>query len=487
MLTLRRKFSILLVTIGLSVLAVELTAAWAILTLVRELAQPMRSMESVLRGLHDTKRDAEHLVEALGVSRWTAGGGAIPADPERVRSLVDSLKNRLATLDASDSYLMRSGIGSTRTLRKHIESTIAAATESLSEPSRTAETTRSIGVVHELIERMEGHVLRDAALQVDHAHNIRRSIFVVTIPCLAALVLSAYLGAVLFKRWVLMPIADLRVAADQIGKGNYDHRISLRSRDELATLSAEVNHMAATIASMTHERVERERLAAIGEMVQRVAHNLRNPLAGIRSLAEVTRAELPAASDLRDIQGRIMETVDRFEGWLKDLIRSTRPLDIHPSPLELNAWLPRVIEPLRPLAESRHVTLDIRLPESPLVISADARHLEQALIAIITNAIQASPLQTTVQIGLSEVKDKKVRIDVSDEGPGVPPELRDQIFQPYFTSKPDGTGIGLALARHVIHQHRGTVHVENRIPSPSGAHSSNPGALFSILIPANTE
>jgi signal transduction histidine kinase len=486
-LTLRRKFSILVVTIGLSVLAVELTAAWAILTLVRELAQPMRSMESVLRRLHDTKRDAENLVGALGFSRWTALDADRAPDSEQVRSIVETLKNRLDALDTSESYLMRSGIGSTRTLRRHIESTMASAAASITDPSRAIETVRSIGIVHELIERMEGHVLRDAALQVDHAHNIRRSIFVVTIPCLAALVLSAYLGAVLFKRWVLMPIADLRVAADQIGKGNYGHRISVRGRDELATLSAEVNHMAATIASMTQERVEHERLAAIGEMVQRVAHNLRNPLAGIRSLAEVTHAELPAASELRDIQWRIMQTVDRFEGWLKDLIRSTRPLDIEPSPLDLNAWLPRVIEPLRPLAESCRVTLDVQLPQTPLVVSADARHLEQAVIAIVTNAIQASPPERSVLIRLSEAVDRKASIDVSDHGPGVPPELRDRIFQPYFTSKPDGTGIGLALARHVIHQHRGTVHVENRLSSPTGAHPSNPGALFRILIPANIE
>lgn len=487
MLTLRRKFSILLVAIGLSVLAVELTAAWAILTLVRELAQPMRSMESVLRGLHDTKRDAEQLLVALGVSRWLAADVPGTSDHDQVRILVESFKSRIETLDASDSYLMRSGIGSTRTLRRHIESTITAANDAISDPSRTAEAVRSIGVVHELIERMEGHVLTDAALQVDHALNIRRSIILVGVPCLAALVLSIYLGAVLFKRWVLQPIGDLRVAADQIGKGNYDHRIAVKGKDELATLSAEVNHMAATIASMTQERVERERLAAIGEMVQRVAHNLRNPLAGIRSLAEVTHSELPPASDLRDIQSRIMATVDRFEGWLKDLIRSTRPLDIEPARLDLSAWLPRVIDALKPLAESRRISLDLRLPAAPIVISADARHLEQAVVAIVTNAIQAAPPQTAVEVELSTFNEHSARIDVADQGPGVPAELRQRIFQPYFTSKPDGTGIGLALARHVIHQHRGTIHVQDRVSSPPGAHSSSPGALFSILIPANTE
>lgn len=487
MLTLRRKFSILLVAIGLSVLAVELTAAWAILTLVRELAQPMRSMESVLRGLHDTKRDAEQLLVALGISRWLAADVPGTTDHDQIRILIGSLKERLETLDASDSYLMRSGIGSTRTLRRHIESTIAVANESITDPARTTEAVRSIGIVHELIERMEGHVLTDAALQVDHALNIRRSIILVAVPCLAALVLSIYLGAVLFKRWVLQPIGELRVAADQIAKGNYEHRITVRGKDELATLSAEVNHMAATIASMTQERVERERLAAIGEMVQRVAHNLRNPLAGIRSLAEVTHNELPPASDLRDIQSRIMATVDRFEGWLKDLIRSTRPLDIQPSPVDLTAWLPRVIEALKPLAESRRITLDLRLPDAPLVISADTRHLEQAVVAIVTNAIQAAPPQTPVEVELTAFNQRTIRIDVADQGSGVPDHLRQRIFQPYFTSKPDGTGIGLALAKHVIHQHRGTIHVQDRVPSPTGAHSSNPGALFSILIPANTE
>src|SRR5690606_7818415 len=108
------------------------------------------------------------------------------------------------------------------------------------------------------------------------------------------------------------------------------------------------------------------------------------------------------------------------------------------------------------------------------------------VVAVVTNAIQASPAQSPVEVILGR-EGQMARIEVSDRGVGVAPELRERIFQPYFTSKPDGTGIGLALAKHVIQQHRGQISVRDRDSALPGPASTNRGAVFRILLPSGFE
>lgn len=487
MLTLRRKFAILVSGLAIGVLAVQATAVWSILTFEREIAWPLRSVESVLRSLHAAKRDAENLATALGRPRWVAIEPIAEPDPVAAGLHISALRTGLDELDGPESYLIRTGIASTRALRRQAEEALRLASEAIDDPSIAPAAVRELSTVHELIGRIEGHVLGDASFQTNHADSIRRSVLIVSGACLVALALTVFLGFLLFTRWIVRPVGSLRAATRRISAGDYEHRVDVRGEDELAQLSGEVNQMASTIDSMTLERVERERLAAIGEMVRRVAHNLRNPLAGIRSLAEVTRAELDESSELRDVQTRIIQTVDRFESWLRDLLHSTRPLQIEPVRLELTSWIPHVVAPLRPLAESRRITLELVSGSGPIVVNADSAHLEQAVVAVVTNAVQAAPIRGRVEIRLARSTANEAQLDVLDSGPGVAPEDRERIFRPYFTSKPDGTGIGLALAKHVIQQHGGHIAFCDDKSTTFGDESTEIGGWFRIRLPAVSE
>lgn len=485
--TLRRKFAILVSGLAVGVLVAQATAIWSIVILEREIAWPLRSIESVLRDLHTTKHRAEELAAALGQSRW--GEPDPPTEPNgaEAASSIALLRSSLDAIDGPDSYVLRTGIASARTLRRQAEHAILISNEAISDPALAPQAARELAVVHELVERIESHILGDAESQAAHTDAIRRSVLGVTGVCLVALALTVFLGFLLFTRWVMRPVDSLRTAAKRISAGDFEHRIPVRGEDELAQLSREVNMMAGTINTMTQERVERERLAAIGEMVRRVAHNLRNPLAGIRSLAEVTHAELDESSDLREVQSRIINTVDRFERWLRDLLRSTTPLQIEPVHLELTSWLPEVIAALRPMADGRRIALAVQVPTHPVRVSADPSHLEQALVAIVTNALEVVPIRGRVDVRLTQDDDGQARIDVLDNGPGVDLQDAERIFQPYVTTKPDGTGIGLALARHVIQQHRGNIVVLARFEPGGGSQSQETGSCFRIRIPALAE
>jgi signal transduction histidine kinase len=129
----------------------------------------------------------------------------------------------------------------------------------------------------------------------------------------------------------------------------------------LGQLAEEVNEMSATVVAIQTQLVEQERLAAAGEMVTRLAHNIRNPLAGIRGLAEATTALHPEDIELVGCQQRITDTVDRFEKWLRDLQQSVTPLKLNLQPVRLEELVGGVMTALRPMFDRRGFVMWWRL------------------------------------------------------------------------------------------------------------------------------
>ena len=242
--------------------------------------------------------------------------------------------------------------------------------------------------------------------------------------------------------------------------------------------------MASTLARLQDERVERERLAAIGEMTRRIVHNLRGPLSGIRTLAELTRNDVDEHSPLAENQDRIIKSVDRFEGWLAKLLRTSRPLEVVAEPHDPTAWLADVVEACRARAESAGVRILIDSSGAPRTADFDAASLEQAVIALIDNAVDVSPPGGSIRVDCSIANEENGRpgwfVQVSDDGPGVQEVLRTKVFQPYYTSKPGGTGIGLAMVKQIATAHDGSA--DCRSVSENGI-ASGKGACFRITLP----
>jgi signal transduction histidine kinase len=504
--TLLRKFGVLLAVLAMVVVLSLGSAVWSVSLLQREITGYLQSISVALGGLNHIKRDLGDLAALLPGSPETDpspwAGEARDAPPgtpaQRVQALGDSVHQQLEELLGSRTFRVRSGISTQRNLQDRIKTATASALAWVNSGDREAglRARRELYILHELIERNEAKILGDASEAVVHGREIRdRLLAVIVITLLTALGVAS-LGLILMRRWVLRPVTELRTAADRIARGDFAHRVPVQGRDELAQLSSEVNHMAGMISAMQDERVERERLAAIGEMVRRLAHNLRNPLSGIRSLAELSKADLPGDSPVQENQDRIVATVDRFEKWLAEMLTATSPLNIEPEPVPVAPWLRALVEPLRPMGAAKGVELRVDLAAAPPEARFDPRHLEHALVGVVTNAIQASPRGAAVTVS-AVAKGTQWEIRVRDRGPGVPPELVERIFRPYFTTKRDGTGIGLAVAKQVVEQHGGRVAVERASSAPegpaapaprgSGAGSGGPGATFVFQLPLRVE
>ncbi len=485
--SLQTKFAVL-VTLLAAVTALILAAALSFgVFLERELVKPFERVTSSLQGLEELKEKSGELTALLpGPGRDEPGAeffrssqeGAVPPPDaglrERYAAASGEVSLALQRLEIEPAWRASVGAG-----------TAEALVNQVAEARRSAETWFESGEaqagriagdehyrVHELIEAIERRLIGDAPTALAYGADLRQIHSTMTYSGIAAAVLFGVLCVMLFRRWVIRPVRALHDAAVRIGKGDFAHRVEARTEDELGVLSREVNRMAGLIGSMQAEAVEKERLVATGEMVRRLAHNIRNPLSAIRGLAELSRRRVTGDEAVRSNQTEIIESVDRFNTWLTDLLSVTAPKGIVPEEVVVEPWLKGLVESHRPLARMRGVemvTTVVGLSRARF----DPRHLEQAIVAMLSNALQVSPGGTRVRVEATG-DGEWWTIAISDQGPGVPPDLVEKIFRPYFTTKRDGTGIGLAISREVVKGHGGEIVVDS---APGG------GSIFRVRLP----
>lgn len=511
--SLQVRFAWLLALVALSAGIVVGSALWSIHLLDREVAAPFASVTGALDQLGRTKRDVWALARLLLGEE--APRVAIPDSPrdgtrapraeepprEEFERIVAELRARVDSLSADDAFVARAGGGAWRNLAARMAGAMESGArwwDTGDEAARHAASEEFLAL-HELLERAETETLRTASLTLDFGRRVRSAALLSLGLAVSFGALMVALGALRVRWWVLRPVGALREAAARIGAGEFTHRVALSARagggatrDELALLASEVNHMAEMVASMQQERVARERLAAVGEMVRRIVHNLRTPLSGIRALAEDSLHDIPqGATEARENQARIMGSVDRFERWLGDLLAGTTALDLKFEARIPAHWLARVVDTLRPMAEAGSVSLRLDASAAPDRAEFDPRHLEQALVAVITNAVQVSGRGSEVCVVGRVRRDagdvREWEIEVSDEGPGIPPELLARIFDEHFTTKADGTGMGLALTKQVMTRHGGQISVSSPAQGsgaePSAAGGRAKGATFVMRLP----
>lgn len=232
----------------------------------------------------------------------------------------------------------------------------------------------------------------------------------------------------------------------------------------LVWLQRDYGSLAEAHARAREALVRRDRLAAMGELSSTVAHEIRNPLNAIAMSAQRLRSEyretLGADEDATALLDVIRAESQRLDLKIRQFLDFARPPRLLVRGVEIGAWLSQAVQAQRALADARTVSLTVSLP-APCDVAMDPDQMQQVIDNLVRNAIEAAPAggQVTVD-GVVDAKD--VRISVEDDGPGIPDEVRHRIFDLYFTTKRDGTGIGLAVAHQVATAHGGRIEVAAR-------------------------
>jgi PAS domain S-box-containing protein len=229
----------------------------------------------------------------------------------------------------------------------------------------------------------------------------------------------------------------------------------------------------------THTQ-ELENRALLGELTAVFAHEVRNPINNISTGLQLMTMNLKPDDPNQESITRMQQDCDRLEELIKSVLAFAKPTEYEMESLDLPLLLRRLLERLRPRMVERHVQCDLRVePECPLVLG-NLRALEQVFSNLINNALQAmsetgnGSLALKVQPVHAEEGVESVEVSVADTGPGIPKEFQERIFQPFYTTKRDGTGLGLPLSQRIITAHKGNIQF-----------SSFPGGtIFTVRLPA---
>lgn len=221
------------------------------------------------------------------------------------------------------------------------------------------------------------------------------------------------------------------------------------------------------------ELARAERLALAGQTAAGIAHEVRTPLGAILGASEIFAEDFPEGHPHRKFFDILQKESRRLAKVIEDFLDLSRPIVIEPVRVELNELLRECEDALRDQAMACRVS--ILRPNSPEIwVTADPQRLYQAVMNVLLNAVQLAPEETTVQISAQILAGGEARIRVEDEGPGILSGEESRLFEPFFSRRKDGTGLGLSLARQIVAAHGGTIGACNR---PSG------GAVFEIRLP----
>ena len=282
-------------------------------------------------------------------------------------------------------------------------------------------------------------------------------------------------------------VLTLTQATRKIKEGEMDYRIEDQLKDEFREMASSFNDMAISIKEQQTKIQQAERLAAVGELAAGLAHEVKNPLAGIKVSIEVLKSELNLEQEDKEIFLRIINEINRIEALLKNMLNYARPSKPQPEPVSIHEIVDNILKiseySLKSPSDTSRLTKDINFVKDYAAdfpkIYADPGQLQQVFLNLILNGMDAIAGKGTITIKTSKEQDDTVQIQISDTGKGIAPELLGSVFNPFFTTKSKGNGLGLAICKRLIEQHGGAISVFN---NPEGG-----GTTFIITLPEKQE
>jgi signal transduction histidine kinase len=286
------------------------------------------------------------------------------------------------------------------------------------------------------------------------------------------------LASVVIAHRFLVPIRTLTDGVKAVAAGDLGREVEVRSKDEIGLLAREFNAMAASLSRQRAELLRAERLAAVGRISAQITHEIRNPLNAIGLNAELLGDEVSASPEAKALVGAIQREVDRLEGITEQYLRFARLPKPALAREDLNDIVGGLAAFVRPEMAAASVEMRLELaPELPAV-KVDEGQLRAALLNLLRNSREAMPGGGSVTVGTRSVPEGAVEVTIQDTGGGIPAEDLTRIFDPFYSTKEKGTGLGLAFTQQVVKEHGGTLRCESAIGR---------GTSFTVSLPAAEE
>jgi len=287
---------------------------------------------------------------------------------------------------------------------------------------------------------------------------------------------------VVLTYFIQRPLIELQEKIGKVGSGDLNVTVRFAKRDdEIGELGRNFNQMVTQLRE-SREEIERlhrtqmsraEHLATMGEVATGLAHEIRNPLAGIAGVIDIVARDLPPASPARGVIKDVRQEISQINRIIGDLLQTARPHPPERRRSDLNVTVEHSVMLARQQALSKPIGIVLnKRPELPEV-EHDSDQIHQVLLNLLLNSIQAIDGTGKILVEL-EPRNDLVAISVSDSGRGISSQDLPNIFRPFYTTKRNGTGLGLSLARRIVEEHQGRIEVSSSVGT---------GTKFTVLLP----
>ena len=339
------------------------------------------------------------------------------------------------TGDEFDSTIVRRALGKGRLVRYEFYSPVLVEKE-------------VIGIFHiTLTNEAYLHVIRLVWIKM---------IMLGILSLLVGVLLAFFLGTQISR-----PIKELVKGAESVSGGNFKWDVVINSKDEIGKLAASFRNMTERLDKNIASRIKNEKMAVIGQLSSVLAHEIRNPLEPIKGSAELLKIYYPEEKQIIKFAGIIQEEVLRLISFIDNFLDFARPRDPEFRQINLNILIDKTFILLEKMIEDKHIEVEISQNNKLPPVTGDASMLKQVVLNVILNAIQAAGkghgfirVSTDYNHGMAE-------LIITDYGRGIEKDKLEKIFDPFYSTKAEGSGTGLTTSQRIIEQHGGRINVES--------------------------
>jgi len=377
----------------------------------------------------------------------------------------------------------------------HLKMNPKAAAEHAPEPDRSADLRRRIDRINHRVMNLPT-MLHEDFYEILLASKRQYEVARVIVWTSALLVLAMLFGLTgLLHRWIVHPIRLLERGVRRVARGSFDGRIDVPTGDEMQALAEAFNDMTERLRAMygdlerqveerSRQLVRSERLAGVGFLAAGVAHEINNPLASIAFCAEALENRLRGlldASDpgdarvVRQYVRMIQEEAFRCKAITEKLLDFSRVGDIARERTDLASLVQNVVEMVRHIGKYRDKSIAF-VPRNAVVADVDPQEIKQVVLNLVVNALESMDAGGTLRVDL-KLAEGKAEVTFADDGCGMPPEILESIFEPFFTKRKGGkgTGLGLSITNRIVSQHHGEI--------TAASPGEGRGATFTVRLP----
>jgi signal transduction histidine kinase len=303
---------------------------------------------------------------------------------------------------------------------------------------------------------------------------------------LATLAVLTFIIVRLYERVINRPLMQLKESMSLVQGGDLEPRIEPPKKDEFGDLAHSFNAMVGRLQEANQEiealhsrQMERAgHLASLGELAAGLAHEIKNPIAGIKGSLEIIKDRTPPSDPQREIFGEILTQTERIHHIIQDLLDYAKPKELAIQPVNPNICVQEAIQLAGPQVQDKDIRIEFSRLDRDIVARCDSEKIKGVILNLLINGIAAIEKAGEISVALSLMPENTLEVNITDNGRGIKPEFQGKIFQPFFTTRKKGTGLGLSICKQIVEAHNGTLTV---VSAPGE------GSTFTIRLPLDKE